>query len=201
MKKFLVATASMATLAVASPALAQEEAPFTGAHAEGLVGYDDTGSDDGVVYGGAIGYDFQIGGAILGIEGEITDSNADTTASDILANGDSASVNAGRDLYAGARIGFAVSPSTMIYGKAGYTNAKFKTRYDDGVGVITRDGLTADGYRLGAGIEQKFNIFGPSGFVKVEYRYSNYKNLDVGNFDLDIDADRHQVVAGVGVRF
>lgn len=52
-------------------------------------------------------------------------------------------------------------------------------------------------------MEQKFNLLGPSGFIKAEYRYSNYKNIDIGedDFDLDTDIDRHQVVVGVGVRF
>jgi outer membrane immunogenic protein len=33
--------------------------------------------------------------------------------------------------------------------------------------------------------------------VKGEYRYSNYGNQD----GVDVDADRHQLMAGVGVRF
>jgi len=63
--------------------------------------------------------------------------------------------------------------------------------------------VTADGYRIGAGIEQKFKLFGPSGFIKAEYLYSNYSNIDIGKdeFDLDTDSDRHQAVVGVGVRF
>jgi outer membrane immunogenic protein len=89
----------------------------------------------------------------------------------------------------------------MIYAKGGYTNAKFNARYADATGTVFTQGRTADGYRLGAGIEQKFNLFGPSGFIKAEYRYSNYKNLDVGANDVNIDVDRHQVVVGLGVRF
>ena len=56
--------------------------------------------------------------------------------------------------------------------------------------------LTSDtvDLRLGAGLEQKL---GTNTFVKAEYRYSNYKEIE----DFDIDADRHQVVAGVGIRF
>ena len=61
-------------------------------------------------------------------------------------------------------------------------------------------------WRVGAGVEQKFgtNLFG-----KVEYRYSNYKEgeidfeaEDIPDSDrFDIDTDRHQVVASVGMRF
>ena len=195
--------------AAATPALAQENAPFTGAHIEGVVGYDilkapDADLDDsadGLLYGANAGYDFQLGGVIAGIEGEVTGATSRQRGTDLLLTGDSARLKTDRDLYVGARLGFAVAPSTMIYVKGGYTNAKIKAEYNDGAGSTFNDGVTLDGYRIGAGIEQKFNLFGPSGFVKAEYRYSNYKNLNFANADIDTDLDRHQIVAGVGVRF
>ncbi len=203
MRKILIGAALLST-ALATPAFAQEEAPFTGPHIEGIVGYDDVSEGDGdLMYGIAGGYDFQLGGVIAGIEGEFADSDVKGRASDVLATGDSFALNTDRDLYVGARLGFAVTPSTMIYAKGGYTNAKFESRFDDGAGTIYNNGVTADGYRIGAGIEHKFNLFGPSGFIKAEYRYSNYSNIDIGedDFDLDTDFDRHQAVVGVGVRF
>src|SRR3546814_13386753 len=65
------------------------------------------------------------------------------------------------------------------------------------------DVCNADGFRVGAGVEQ---LFGPTAYGKLEYRYSNYSNLEhnrEGTTDLsrNIDLDRHQVVAGVGFRF
>lgn len=203
MRKFLIGAAFILA-PVATPAMAQEEAPFTGPHIEGIVGYDDVSEGDGdLMYGIAAGYDFQLGGVIAGIEGEFADSDVKGTANDLITTGDSFSLNTDRDLYIGARLGVAVTPSTMIYAKGGYTNARFESRFDDGTGTIFNNGLTADGYRIGAGIEQKFSLFGPSGFVKAEYRYSNYSNLDIGedDFDLETDIDRHQAVVGVGVRF
>jgi outer membrane immunogenic protein len=193
----------------ATPAFAQESAPFTGPHVEGIIGYDilkapdadiDNGAD-GLLYGINAGYDFQLGGAVAGIEGEVTGATSNQRGSDLLLTGDSARLKTDRDLYVGARLGFAVAPSTMLYVKGGYTNAKISARYNDGTNPIINEGVTLDGYRLGAGIEQKFNLFGPSGFVKAEYRYSNYKNLDFGAADIDTDLDRHQILAGVGVRF
>lgn len=203
MRKLLIGAALLST-ALATPAFAQEAAPFTGPHIEGLVGYDDVSEGEGdLMYGIAAGYDFQLGGVIAGIEGEFADSDVKGTANDLVMTGDSFRLNTDRDLYVGARLGFAVTPTTMIYAKGGYTNAKFEGRFDDGAGTIFNNGVTADGYRLGAGVEQKFNLFGPSGFIKAEYRYSNYKNLDIGqdDFDREIDVDRHQAVVGVGVRF
>ena len=203
MRTYLIGAALLSTVAV-TPAFAQEEAPFTGPHIEGIVGYDDVSEGKGnLMDGGNAGYDFQLGRVIAGIEGEYADSDVKGSASDLITTGDSFSLNTDRDLYVGARLGFAISPTTMIYAKGGYTNAKFEGRFNDGLGTIYNTGVTTDGYRLGAGVEQKFNLFGPSGFIKAEYRYSNYKNIDIGedDFDLETDFDRHQAVVGVGVRF
>lgn len=204
-------TAALIAAAAASPALAQEEAPFTGPRVEALIGYDrvNPGEDfdaesDGLLYGGAIGYDFQLGGAVLGVEGEITGSTARTRRNDLLVAGDRYSQFAGRDLYVGGRLGFAAAPSTLLYVKGGYTNAGLNTYYQPtATGTVGRSTFNADGYRVGAGVEQKFNLFGPSGFVKAEYRYSNYNSLEsnAGGTTFDTDLDRHQAVLGIGVRF
>lgn len=214
--RYLILGTLLAT-AAASPAFAQDaapapsttasvaDAPFTGPHIAAIAGYDNVGGTengrDGFLYGIAGGYDFQLGGAVAGIEAEYSDSTARGNTRDLALIGDSAGLRTDRDLYIGARVGVAVAPSTLLYAKGGYTNARFKTVYSDGTGGTTNFGNTTDGYRLGAGVEQKFNLFGPSGFVKAEYRYSNYRNLDVGNTDVAIDLDRHQAVVGVGVRF
>src|SRR3546814_18059784 len=68
----------------------------------------------------------------------------------------------------------------------------------------TGEHFNLDGYRLGAGVEQKV---GSNAYAKVEYRYSNYGDARLefangGNTDnFSVDTDRHQVVAGVGWRF
>ncbi len=207
--RILSALLAASSIGLAAPALAQEMAPFTGPHAEVLLGYDNLsggndGSDDsadGLGYGVALGYDFQLGGLIAGIEGEWTDSNTDLTGADIDVTGDNYRLETGRDLYIGARLGFAATPSTMVYLKGGYTNARIESRYTNATGTQFDEGVTMDGWRAGVGVEQKFNLFGPSGFVKAEYRYSNYSNLDFADFDAAVDVDRHQVMAGVGIRF
>jgi outer membrane immunogenic protein len=208
MRTMFLAGAAFAS-AVAAPAVAQNAEPFTGPHIEGIIGYDilkspDTDLDegaDGLLYGVAGGYDFQLGGAVAGIEGEVTGATSNQRGNDLLLTGDSARLKTDRDFYIGGRVGVGIGPSTLLYAKGGYTNLRIKSRYNDGTGAILNEGVTLDGYRLGAGVEQKFNLFGPSGFIKAEYRYSNYKNLDFGSVDIDTDLDRHQIVAGVGVRF
>lgn len=192
MKKFIIA--ALAATAFAAPALAQNAAPFTGLRLEGLAGYDNLkgngGGRDGVAYGVGAGYDFQLGGMVAGIEGEWMDSDTNGCRNAFLTATDRICATGKRDLYAGARIGAAVTPSTLLYAKAGYTNARIGVNYTDTAtpanNFTARDNL--DGIRVGAGVEQKLlsNLY-----AKAEYRYSNY----------EAGVERHQVLGGVGFRF
>ncbi|WP_380873507.1 hypothetical protein ACFB49_41910 [Sphingomonas sp. DBB INV C78] len=171
MKRFVAA--ALAATVLATPAFAQDDANFTGPRVEAIVGYDVVGipgvSDpDGVAYGVGLGYDFAAGGMILGLEAEIADSS--TKIGDLVSD---------RDIYVGARVGTVIGQS-LLYAKAGYTNARFE---QDGFG-----GANGDGFRLGAGLEY---ALGNNMFLKGEYRYSNYEG----------DISRNQVVAGFGFRF
>ncbi|HSX53808.1 MAG TPA: outer membrane beta-barrel protein [Sphingomonas sp.] len=198
MRKLVLA--ALAASAMTTPAFAQDTT-FTGPRVEALVGYDsasdgtdgDAGSSDGVTYGGAIGYDVQIGGAVIGAEAELTGSSVDTRADNLLVAGDRLVVDMGRDIYLGARAGVAITPSTLLYVKGGYTNAQVDTTYET---PTSRTEISEDmeGFRVGAGAEFKL---ASNMYLKGEYRYSNYGKID----GYDIDVDRHQVVAGVGIRF
>ena len=200
-KLMLAALATSAAIAAAAPAAAQTAQPFTGLRIEGLIGYDslndrqgqDKSSSDGVLYGAAIGYDIPAGPVVLGAEGEISGSSSDTRSNGIRVPGDQFRLGAGRDLYAGARVGYIISPVAMGYLKAGYTNAKFDARYTT-AGVTTSNDQEVGGYRLGAGLEYAIS---PNTFVKGEYRYSHYDELD----GVGINPNRHQLMAGLGLRF
>jgi len=198
-KKF-VALSVLATAAVATPAFAQDAGvAFDGPYIAAMGGYDkvrvDTpighGSDDGVLFGGVVGFDKNIRGAVFGVEGEYSDSNVKESVDNVFVAGDRASLKTGRDLYAGIRIGGEVTPGVMLYAKGGYTNAKVKASYDDGVDVL-RGSDELEGYRLGAGVET--TVRGLIG--RVEYRYSNY-----GHYEGILQPERHQVAAMVGYRF
>lgn len=219
MRTFILGLSAAALGFAATPALAQAApgAPFTGLRAGAILGYDvlrpgsGDGSSirgdhhaDGLVYGGDVGYDVSTGGAVLGVEGEVTGSTAKTSNSPV----DSAAlgygrVKTGRDLYLGVRGGFRAGYSTLVYAKAGYTNARLDLTASDGT-TETGNHYNLDGYRLGAGVEE---ALGPRTYAKLEYRYSNYRDArfeyasggNTNNFD--VDTDRHQVVAGVGFRF
>jgi outer membrane immunogenic protein len=226
MRKFVLAALLAGT--IAAPAFAQDAGgTFTGFRIEGLVGYDtlrsgerdddgvDTGDNegdesiDGIAYGVGAGFDFDLGGIVAGVEAEYSDSSGEQEADETLDGINfSSRIATGRDIYVGGRVGFRAGPSTLIYGKAGYTNTSIEAGFETSGDRFEFDS-NVDGWRLGAGIEQ---LFGPNMYGKVEYRYSNYNNLDFSDdfdldnfdsedFDTDIDLDRHQVLAGIGFRF
>jgi len=200
-KKITAACAFALAAAVSAPALAQDAGvAFDGPYIAAMGGWDkvriDTpaggGSDDGILFGGVVGFDKNINGAVFGIEGEYSDSNVKESVRDLLVRGDRASFKTGRDLYAGIRIGGEVTTGVMLYAKGGYTNAKVKASYDDGVDAI-RGSDELEGYRLGAGVET--TVQGLIG--RLEYRYSDYGNYE----GLGLQPDRHQVAAMIGYRF
>jgi outer membrane immunogenic protein len=194
MRKLFV-VASLAAVSIAAPAVAQDQAPsFTGIRVEGIAGWDrpqvPNDHGNGFLYGVGAGYDFQAGRLVLGVEGEASGSTAKRCVASVNAVGDQLCVKTGRDLYVGGRIGTLVAPTTLLYAKAGYTNARINTDYTGVAGGLASFSAhqNHDGYRLGAGIEQSL---GGNAYVKAEYRYSNY----------DQNISRHQVVAGFGFRF
>jgi outer membrane immunogenic protein len=221
MKKVLVCLAT-GTALLSAPAFAQSaDSSFTGPRVEAILGYDiskagstvddDINDDndqsiDGLMYGVGVGYDYDFGSAVIGAEAEFTDSTAKTSYD---RDGDFegfglGNVKAGRDIYVGARAGFKATPSTLVYVKGGYTNARFDVLASDGETEFSQN-IDTDGWRIGAGVEQKM---GSNAFAKLEYRYSKYSEAeldfedDVPDTDrFNVDLDRHQVVASVGYRF
>ena len=230
MKKSIALLLAGGSLAIlAAPAAAQDDTTFQGPWVAGVGGFDknkagstidddvdDPDDDDGVfdedesangiVYGAAVGYDIDLGTMVIGAEAELTDSTADSDfAGDPETDFGLGSVDTGRDIYVGARAGFKATPNTLLYAKGGYTNARYNFIGSDGT-TDYETNLDTDGWRVGAGVEQKI---GSNAFAKVEYRYSNYNSGEIDfeaegiedSDQFDIDTDRHQVVAGVGWRF
>ena len=143
MKKMILA--SVAALAVSTPAFAQD---FTGPRVGATIGLadDDFAGTEVFTYGVNAGYDFKLGGAIVGGTVEYQDSSED---------------GVGRDLSAVARVGGKISNNALLYGLAGYSNLGI-----DGTGI------EIDGARFGAGAEVAVakNVYG-----QFEYRYTNYQ--------------------------
>ncbi len=194
----LLATAAIFATFTATPALAQSTG---GLHIGVIGGYEgidvDTSDDtatasaDSAVYGITAGYDLSLGNAFVGVEGEISTSDNDTSFPD--------SVDAAREgleadgqYYLGIRAGFALTPGIAAYGKAGYT--ALDTTAFASSGSLDDLEENTDGFRIGGGVQVQ--LPGPLE-ARVEYRRSNYGDLGGAFGDLTTD----QVVAGIGVRF
>jgi outer membrane immunogenic protein len=79
----------------------------------------------------------------------------------------------------GARAGFLSSPTTLWYGTAGYTEARFEL---NGLGS-----QTFHGYFLGAGVESQL---GGNWSLRGEYRFTQFEGEDIG-FGLEVEPSMH----------
>jgi outer membrane immunogenic protein len=223
----LVATAAVASFAVAAPAYAQ----LAGGRVELRGGWDsvklngefstinpvlareNSSSESGFGFGLEAGYDFMVGQSFVAGGYVGYDLSSSDFCAPVFGN-DQACLEAGHDWTIGVRAGFPVSANALIYIKGGYSNGKLKASYDDFDGFVTinpppptpiviadfDDSKSSGGVHLGVGGEMNFssNFYG-----KIEYVFTNYgnANFDGTNVHLGLDATRHKVFFGAGFRF
>lgn len=201
--KTIIALAALAAGLVAAPAMAQDETGAPGGfHVGAIAGYEglevtsSTGTvsanADSAVYGLEAGYDLNLGGAFVGVEGEVSTSNGSTAFPSSVA-GAREGLEANGQYYLGARAGFALTPGIAAYGKVGYTALDTRAFTQSGSLAELKD--NTDGVRFGGGVQVQL----PGALEgKIEYRRSTYKNLAEASQDR---AATNQVVAGIGLRF
>ncbi|MGY4397286.1 outer membrane immunogenic protein [Sphingomonas sp. UYAg733] len=187
--KFLLA--SVAMLAVATPAMAQDtvEEFKGGARIEARAVLDhvrlsvdnDSAGKTGFGYGVEAGYDGTFSGFVVGAYAGIEGST--TKACD-----DFDCIKAGRNITVGVRAGSVVGKG-LLYVKGGYSNGRLEIEDTD-------FGANTDGFHLGAGYEVNVSA---NTYVKAEYVYTNYSVGDTLGSDFDLQ--RHQGLVGVGFRF
>jgi outer membrane immunogenic protein len=124
----ILSVALAATAFVATPAMAQDATTattFTGPRVGVNVGFADDNifGTESFTYGADVGYDFAVGGAVLGVTAEIEDSKDIT-----------------RELALTARAGGRVGNNGLLYVAGGYSNIRVY-------------GINVDGFRLAAGGE------------------------------------------------
>jgi outer membrane immunogenic protein len=210
MKKLLLA--GVAGLAFSTQAAAQD---FGGLRVEGRVGYqsvnleadfddeDELGGDEsegGLAYGAEVGFDVQAGpGFVVGAYAGYALSDVERCAE--IFGDDEGCLEAGRTITAGVRAGVPLGTSALLYGKLGYSNTRIRVRYDDFDDIIDDFSLSeeGDGWHAGGGIELGF---GRNFYGKAEYVFTNSSgNFNEAGASGNLDADRHEFVAGLGIRF
>jgi outer membrane immunogenic protein len=170
----------------------------------------DEGSDPS--FGVELGYDALLGSSfVLGAYAGADLSDTEMCAE--LIDDDFACTSLERTFTAGARAGLAIGDTSLIYVKGGYSNGKFEATYDadvtdnddDEPGAIEEFSGSEDGYHVGGGVELGLT---ESLYAKLEYVYTDYgrrtyrlEDMEAGDPGLDASSDRHQVVAGIGLRF
>jgi len=72
--------------------------------------------------------------------------------------------------------------------KVGFTDASIDAEYDDGTGEIS-DEISFEGFRIGTGDEVDLSS---SYAIRVEYRYSDYSDLEAFGVNSGIGVSRNQ---------
>lgn len=147
-------------------------------------------SNRGGLVGGTVGYNWQIGYVVLGLEGDFDYSSAHGS----LVSG----VDSRLQWLSTARgrVGYTITPSLLLYGTGGAAFAKGKLS----VAGVSSDSKVHTGYGMGGGAEY---AFGDGWSAKAEYLYINFGDRDYciagicgpGSFDA------HVVRAGINYRF
>lgn len=152
--------AAIAAVVVATPAVAQDAAPFTGPRAGVTMGYDKIGGEEGFAYGVTAGYDLALAPRVTG---GIEVSLGDTTVDDF-------GLDVSRDLAASLRLGFVATPRVLAFGKVGYATTRFE---------VGGDGAGLEGVRFGGGLEFAAT---PSTYISAEYQRTEYEQ-NIGGRD------------------
>lgn len=225
--KIRLPAALAAAACFATPASAQD---FSGFRIEGRLGWESTrattdypvevqipenedvsvsGRESAVSYGLEAGYDAPVGERlIVGVYGGFDLSGFDRCGE--AFGDDLGCVETGRTFTAGVRAGVPVGSSLLLYAKGGYSNGRVKFAYDSDVDEEDEQGADVagrsrgvDGYHLGAGAELAFgrHLYGKLEYLFTDLGTARFPGTEAGEPTAVIDSRRHQLVAGIGLRF
>lgn len=150
---------------------------------------------EGILGGAQVGYNQDMGGFVLGVEGDFQFSDITYEENDIFGSGIDGTAKIDNFGTLRARAGLAVD-RFMPYVTGGLAIANASIEFTDGIDTIGTDD-TYIGYTVGGGVEFAMidNVT-----VKAEYLYADFGDAD---FDTgaDISLDTHIVRAGVNFKF
>jgi outer membrane immunogenic protein len=156
--------------------------------------------DEGVIYGGEIGYDVDLAGFTLGAYAGL-DGSSIKECSEVFAEVETCA-KSGRNITLGARAGIRAMPRLLIYAKGGYSNGQVKLEYIDHVTPANSFGVSdeMDGWHVDAGVQLDLmkNVY-----AKLEYVHTNYSDYRIkeGTATITGGVDRDNVILGIGMRF
>lgn len=172
-----------AAIALSSPAAA--ETPFSGPYVgvqggwqqdsfgatlgQGVEQLRGSENSSGFSYGALAGYNFLINNnGVLGIEGLISGST-----NSLSDDEESLELKSGRTIEIAGRAGALISSKTLIFGRAGWSNARYTIPTSDNASLAS----TLNGFTVGVGAEHAFT---PNITARAEYAYSQYERLRSG---------------------
>jgi outer membrane immunogenic protein len=237
---FGTSAASAADLGGAPPYSSYKDAPYVapalnwsgfyiGGHLGGnwgdynITGYGDAFDNGGItrygldpssfIGGVQAGFNWQVNGLVLGVEGQYSFGSGDDTRGVILPNSgdfrdDFATVSLRDTATLAARLGFAYG-AWMPYVKAGvaWANVRGIAGDTDGnppvldVGDRTSFSGWETGWLIGGGLEYMFDR---NWSLKAEYQYMDFGSFKTGNLDGDTfrhDLTNHNLMLGINYRF
>lgn len=190
MKKFYALAAVLAFVPGVAMAQDNDDAKLSGVRAEARIGYETpTVSDSSgiykigsaVSYGGEIGFDLKVGSKVQ------VGPYAAYEFSSVELCGSGACLKEDGNLAVGGRIGVAVSPKVVVYGKVGYARISFSLKSGSYTGTDSKDGVQG---AIGVDFNINRNVY-----VMIEANYGDY-----GQFG-SVNLARRQLAGGVGFRF
>ena len=163
----------------------------------GAPGAVDNNNSNGWNLGGTVGYNMDMGGFVVGAEGDLQWANIGRTE-DVTAG----TFKTGVDFYGTVRGRAGMSfGAVMPYVTAGVAAGQGSASLTNGGGVTSTKSSGHIGWTIGAGLEAKAtdNISIKAEYLYVDLGSQSYNGLDVGNQDI---TQRFSVVrAGINYKF
>lgn len=168
-------------------------------------------NDGSIGYGVELGYDVQMDGGFV-IGGYAGADLSDSRMCVELIEDDLGCTKLKRSFTIGARAGLPLGETSLIYVKGGYSYGKLSTVYDPDLtdnddeepGDIFEFSKNRSGFHAGGGVQLGLT---ETVYAKLEYVYTKYGSgsYRIGDDEEDpvlkTRSDRHQLSAGIGLRF
>ena len=158
---------------------------------------------DGFIGGGQVGFNYQVGALVWGVEADFSWANLDGSFTDTVFFGDNTTTVKWFGTVTG-RIGYAWD-RTLLYVKGGGAWVRDVYAITDDSGFFAETRETRWGWTVGAGLEYGLT---PNWSVKVEYNYLDFGTERIrfapdfgAPFERDADQQIHVVKFGINYRF